>query len=111
MLVNLVTNAIEAMAGIDGPRILSVKSEACDGSGVAVSVADTGPGIQSQDIGRIFDPLFTTVSVLPRRSRRGWPIPNAHRPKAADEDVTVDGAHVSDTQCRDGLWPLPGNNV
>jgi signal transduction histidine kinase len=62
VLVNLVTNAIEAMAGIDGPRILSVKSEACDGSGVAVSVADTGPGIQSQDIGRIFDPLFTTKS-------------------------------------------------
>jgi hypothetical protein len=30
-----------------------------------------------------------TISVLPRRSRRGWPIPNAHRPKAADEDVTV----------------------
>ena len=29
------------------------------------------------------------ISVLPRRSRRGWPIPNAHRPKAADEDVTV----------------------
>ncbi len=62
VLVNLVTNAIEAMAGIDGPRVLSVKSEACGGSGVAVSVADTGPGIQSQDIGRIFDPLFTTKS-------------------------------------------------
>jgi signal transduction histidine kinase len=62
VLVNLVTNAVEAMVGIDGPRILSVKSEACDGSGVAVSVADTGPGIQSQDIGRIFDPLYTTKS-------------------------------------------------
>src|SRR3954452_25548150 len=37
-----------------------------------------------------------TMSVLPRRSRRGWPIPNAHRPKAADEDVTVDGVAVTD---------------
>jgi len=37
-----------------------------------------------------------TISVLPRRSRRGWPIPNAHRPKAADEDVTVDGVAVTD---------------
>jgi hypothetical protein len=36
-----------------------------------------------------------TISVLPRRSRRGWPIPNAHRPKAADEDVTVDGVAVT----------------
>src|SRR5260221_5600567 len=35
-----------------------------------------------------------TISVLPRRSRRSWPIPNAHRPKAADEDVTVDGVAV-----------------
>src|SRR3979490_3265316 len=24
-----------------------------------------------------------TISVLPRRSRRGWPIPNAHRPGVA----------------------------
>src|SRR5260221_4516836 len=31
-----------------------------------------------------------TISGLPRRSRRALPIPNAHRPKAADEDVTVD---------------------
>src|SRR5712672_2643176 len=36
-----------------------------------------------------------TISVLPRRSRRGWPIPNAHRPKAADEDVTVGGVAVT----------------
>ena len=36
-----------------------------------------------------------TISILPRRSRRGWPITNAHRPKAADEDVTVDGVAVT----------------
>src|SRR6202011_4518112 len=36
-----------------------------------------------------------TISVLPRRSRRGCPIPNTHRPKAADEDVAVDGVAVT----------------
>jgi hypothetical protein len=41
-----------------------------------------------------------TISVLPRRSRRGWPIPNAHRPKAADEDVTVDGGAVTNDVSR-----------
>src|SRR5258707_6478026 len=41
-----------------------------------------------------------TIPVLPRRSRRGWPIPNAHRPKAADEDVTVDGVAVTDNVSR-----------
>src|ERR1700730_7564655 len=37
-----------------------------------------------------------TIPVLPRRSRRSLPIPNAHRPNAADEDVTVDGVAVPD---------------
>src|ERR1700688_1570343 len=41
-----------------------------------------------------------TISVLPRRSRRGWPIPNAHRPKAADEDVSVDGVPVTNDVSR-----------
>src|ERR1700736_3041755 len=41
-----------------------------------------------------------TISVLPRRSRRGWPIPNAPRPKAADEDVTVDGVAVTNDVSR-----------
>ena len=61
VLLNLITNAIESMADEDGPRILSVKCEAQDG-GVMVSVADTGAGIGAQDVGRIFNPLFTTKS-------------------------------------------------
>src|SRR6266436_2448050 len=61
VLLNLITNAIESMADEDGPRILSVKCEVQDG-GVMVSVADTGAGIGVQDVGRIFNPLFTTKS-------------------------------------------------
>src|SRR5260370_7824422 len=38
--------------------------------------------------------------VLPGRSRRGWPIPNAHRPKAADEDVTLGGVAVTNDVSR-----------
>src|SRR3984893_14890275 len=45
-----------------------------------------------------------TISVLSRRSRRGWPLPNAHRPKAADEDVTVDGVAV--TNAKEALMEL-----
>src|ERR1700745_3363515 len=41
-----------------------------------------------------------TLPVRPRRSRRGRPIPNAHRPKAADEDVTVDGVAVTNDVSR-----------
>ena len=39
-----------------------MKSEAHDGDSVKVSVVDTGTGISSHDIDRIFDPLFTTKS-------------------------------------------------
>src|SRR6266404_8350699 len=41
-----------------------------------------------------------TISVLPRRSRRGWLISNGHRAKAADEDVTVDGVAVTNDVSR-----------
>ena len=62
VLVNFITNAIDAMAAVGGSRFLSVKSEMRDDGDVTVSVADTGTGIGSQDIDRIFNPLFTTKS-------------------------------------------------
>jgi len=62
VLLNLITNAIDAMAVKDEPRVLCVKSEAYEGDSVMVSVADTGTGVGSQDIDRIFHPLFTTKS-------------------------------------------------
>ena len=58
-LANLVINAIEAMAHIPGPRILSIDAAFRDG-GVRISVADNGPGIHAEDAGRIFNPLFTS---------------------------------------------------
>jgi signal transduction histidine kinase len=62
VLLNLITNAIDSMAAKVGARDLCVRSEVHDTGGVIVSVADTGTGIGSQDIERIFDPLFTTKS-------------------------------------------------
>ena len=62
VLLNLITNAIDSMAAKDGARVLCVTSEVRDGGGVIVSVADTGTGIGSQDLERIFNPLFTTKS-------------------------------------------------
>ena len=61
VLLNLMTNAMEAMASAPGPRILSVSGEVVDGS-VLISVADTGPGIQGKDIELVFKPLLTTKS-------------------------------------------------
>jgi len=60
VLLNLVTNAIHAMAAKDNPRILSVKTVAHEGNGVMIAIADTGTGIDAQHIDQIFNPLFTT---------------------------------------------------
>ncbi|RWN59363.1 MASE4 domain-containing protein [Mesorhizobium sp.] len=62
VLLNLITNAIEAMITVDGPRELAVSSSLSDDGDVLISVADTGMGIAAQDLQRVFDPLFTTKS-------------------------------------------------
>jgi signal transduction histidine kinase len=62
VLVNLINNAIDSMAVREEPRVLRVRSDVQDGDAVIVSVADTGPGVGTKDVGRIFNPLFTTKS-------------------------------------------------
>jgi signal transduction histidine kinase len=62
VLVNLMTNAIDAMAEKTWPRILRIKSAVQEPGGVLISVADTGKGIDPKIIDRIFNPLFTTKS-------------------------------------------------
>jgi C4-dicarboxylate-specific signal transduction histidine kinase len=62
VLLNLITNAIDSMASKDEARILGVRSEVRDGASVIVSVADTGTGIGSQELERVFNPMFTAKS-------------------------------------------------
>ena len=60
-LTNLVRNAAEAMHGTDDPRVLRVAVS--QHAGVArITVADTGPGIDPDEVDRIFNPFFTTRS-------------------------------------------------
>jgi signal transduction histidine kinase len=54
---NIILNAIQAMP--QGGRLV-VKSEVPSPGWVAVSFADTGAGIPEEDLGRLFEPLFTT---------------------------------------------------
>lgn len=55
-LLNLVTNAIDAM-----PRGGRLTLAACrEGDAVALHVADTGAGIGPEDLPRVFEPLYTT---------------------------------------------------
>jgi signal transduction histidine kinase len=54
--LNVLLNAGDAMGGRGRVRV-SARAAA---GGVAVEVADTGPGISPDDLPRIFDPFFTT---------------------------------------------------
>jgi signal transduction histidine kinase len=62
VLINLTTNAIEAMRENKRSRVLRVKSALEEPNHVLVSVADSGPGIDPAIADRIFNPLFTTKS-------------------------------------------------
>jgi signal transduction histidine kinase len=61
VLVNLVTNALEAMTGIAGrPRLLTIRSEVEHGKAVVVTVEDSGRGLDPAQVSRIFDSFYTT---------------------------------------------------
>lgn len=61
VLLNIVRNAIEAMDAIsEGHRVLRVITRAHGDDAVAVSVEDSGPGIDPEKIEGIFDAFVTT---------------------------------------------------
>jgi signal transduction histidine kinase len=63
VILNLITNAADAMRAItDRVRVLKVTSTAIESKAIAVSIEDTGTGIDPKDIDRIFDAFFTTKS-------------------------------------------------
>jgi signal transduction histidine kinase len=59
VLLNLVINACEAMAGIPGTPQVRIRARCVDGASVEVSVSDRGGGIPPADLERIFEPFVT----------------------------------------------------
>src|SRR2546423_13112175 len=61
VLVNLVTNAAEAMSeNSDRPRVVTIRSGIDAEGAVLVTVEDTGSGLDPQEIDRIFESFYTT---------------------------------------------------
>ncbi len=56
VFLNLINNALDAI-GQDGELRLLVR---CMGGEILVTVTDTGPGIPSKDLDRVFEPFFST---------------------------------------------------
>jgi signal transduction histidine kinase len=60
VLMNLMLNGIEAMRERSGE--LSIKSQLVEVGQLLISVTDTGVGLPSENVDKIFDAFFTTKS-------------------------------------------------
>ncbi|HET7548026.1 MAG TPA: ATP-binding protein [Usitatibacter sp.] len=94
VLHNLFQNAIDALAGIESPRILVATS--LGSAGVLLTVRDNGSGIAEGVMGRIFEPYVTTK---PKGTGLGLAIVkkivDEHHGRILVENVKPHGATVS----------------
>src|SRR3989454_401978 len=60
VLMNLMTNGIDAMKDVDGTRELAIKSQRAEDRQLLISVSDTGVGLPRQQADQIFNAFFTT---------------------------------------------------
>ncbi len=107
VILNLVTNAIEAMSNnAVGSRVLNVNSKSGQPNEVIIAVEDSGPGIEAKDLDRIFDAFFTTKSqgmgmglsicrsIVESHRGRVWA--TGRRPHGSIFYVTLPGAAAQD---------------
>lgn len=59
VLLNLVSNALDAVEGLDD-RVITVSAQMQGAKRVVIAVRDRGPGVPAAICERIFDPFFTT---------------------------------------------------
>ena len=63
VILNLITNAIEAMSAFEhGARTLRIETSIDQADSVLITVADSGPGFDLKVAEQLFKPFFTTKS-------------------------------------------------
>jgi C4-dicarboxylate-specific signal transduction histidine kinase len=60
VLMNLMSNSIDAMKDVDGARELAINSQPTEDEQILVCVSDTGEGLPSLSADQIFNAFFTT---------------------------------------------------
>lgn len=59
VVLNLITNAAEAMKDYTGEKVIELSTQKTKDS-IAISIKDSGPGIPMSQQSKIFDPFYTT---------------------------------------------------
>jgi signal transduction histidine kinase len=125
VILNLIVNAIEAMSG-DGAerRELLVVSGKDDPNGVRVAVRDSGPGLEKEDLDRLFDAFYTTKplgmgmglaisrTIIGSHGGRLWATPNMPRGAIFQFKLPIEGDEASSSnqpRSADGLGDFNGN--
>jgi signal transduction histidine kinase len=111
VMLNLLTNAIDAMKGSDGgPRELLVGSGLDPAQGVLVSVRDSGPGLDPEGLDRLFEAFDTTKpdgigmglaisrSIVEAHGGRLWATPNAPRGAVFRFTLPLEAGEASSTR-------------
>ncbi|MEM8638124.1 MAG: ATP-binding protein [Cyanobacteria bacterium P01_G01_bin.54] len=62
VFMNILANAIDALAGFPEPQI-TIATRQCSPEAIEIVIADNGPGIPAEIQSRLFEPFFTTKPV------------------------------------------------
>lgn len=62
MLVNLLANAVEAMAGMAVPGEIVIRATHLNAGTLCLQIEDSGPGMRGLSEAQLFEPLYTTKS-------------------------------------------------
>ncbi|NPT35203.1 PAS domain-containing protein [Paraburkholderia xenovorans] len=62
VLINIIINGLQSMAAVPGKHRLTVSSSTDGDGNVVLAVRDSGPGISTANLPRLFDAFFTTRS-------------------------------------------------
>jgi signal transduction histidine kinase len=101
VMLNLITNSIEAMKDVDGKRELVIKARRTENDQLLLSFSDTGVGLPEQQADEIFNAFFTTKrqgigmglsisrSIIESHGGRLWAAANS--PRGATFHLTLPG--------------------
>jgi PAS domain S-box-containing protein len=106
VVLNLILNAVEAMASVDaGARELLISIKQNETNGIVVAVGDSGPGIDPKTLDRVFEAFYTTKSsgvgmglsicrsIIEAHGGRLWA--DANKPRGAVFQFTLPNAENS----------------